>query len=56
MKTLGVTVLRYEADVEAHPDGTYADYAAMLHFFKEALEHGFTLAEAIEACEQENGK
>ena len=37
-------------------DGTLVDYAAMQHHYKECLEHGNTLEEAIQLMEEKNGR
>ena len=36
-------------------DGDDVSYSAMQHHYKECLEHGHTLEEAIELMEQRNG-
>lgn len=37
-------------------DGNMVDYPAIQHAYKECLEHGLTLKEAIELVEKVNGK
>ena len=38
------------------PDGDDVSYSAMQHHYKECLEHGHTLEEAIKLMEDRNGR
>lgn len=57
--TEGLLVFRYDFtdddQWERMADGVYADYDSMQHHYKECLEHGNTLEEAIELMEDMNG-
>lgn len=53
---IGMTVIRKNSDnMEAVEDGDIVDYAAMQHHYKECLEHGLTLRQAINLMEEING-
>ena len=59
----GLSVIRYddklifgETSLEEDAEGDDVSYSAMQHHYKECLEHGNTLEEAIELMENKNGR
>ena len=57
--TEGLHVFRYdipdECPLTTEEDGVFVFYDSMQHHYKECLEHGNTLEEAIKLMEEKNG-